>query len=99
MECDFTFVCDKEWYQLRPLKDDELPNKDFYPDARYCISCQKNVFKVETEEQLKIALKRGDCICVGKFDKQKKKWLNRAVDSTRTIGLPRFPPKSINGDE
>ena len=99
MECEFDFVCKKEWYELKPLSKDEPIDLEIFSEARYCISCQKNVFKVETEEQLKIALKRGDCICVGKFDKQKKKWFNRAIESSRTIGLPRILPKNVEGNE
>jgi hypothetical protein len=96
MKCDFEFICNKEWYELKPLSTDEPIDLGIFCEARYCISCQKNVFKVETEEQLKIALKRGDCICVGKFDKQKKKWLNNAIEQSRTIGLPRVISKDEN---
>ena len=89
MKCEFEFICKKEWYELKPLGPDQTTDLGIFSEARHCLSCKKNVFKVETEEQLKIALKRGECICVGKFDKQKKKWLNKIIEQSRTIGLPR----------
>jgi hypothetical protein len=99
MDCDFTFVCDKEWYELRLLAENEIQDLGIFPEVRHCISCKKNVFKVETEEQLRIALKNGHCICIGKFDKQKKKWMNRSFQTVRTMGLLSPPSGNIDSDK
>ena len=99
IDCEFTFVCNKEWYELRLLDLNESQDLNIFPEVRYCIGCKKNVFKVETEEQVKIALKEGHCICIGKFDKQKKKWMNRAFQSQRTMGMISPPSKNIESDK
>jgi hypothetical protein len=99
IDCEFTFVCDKEWYELRPLKENESQDLSIFSEARFCIACKKNVYKVETEGQVELAIKSGYCICIGKFDKQKKKWMNRAFQNSRTMGMLSPPSKSIEGEK
>jgi hypothetical protein len=97
IDCEFTFVCDKEWYELSPLKENESYDLGIFSEARFCISCKKNVFKVEAEEQVKLAINDGHCVCIGKFDKKKMKWINRAFQNSRTMGMLSPPSKSIEG--
>ena len=89
MKCDFEFVCSKEWYELAEIdnKGDSVSSNQF--QARYCIKCQKNVYRVDTENELKTAIKNGLCVAVSRFDKVKIKWFEKVVENSRTIGLPR----------
>jgi len=99
LDCEFTFVCDKEWYELRPLKENESQDLRIFSEARFCIACKKNVYKVEDEGQLETAIKNGHCICIGKFDKKKRRWVNRVFQNSRTMGMLSPPSRDIKNNK
>lgn len=52
-ECDFTFLCQKRWDELRPT---------FSPDVRRCDQCSRDVFRVRTRAQVDEARALGRCV-------------------------------------
>ena len=89
MKCDFEFVCHKQWYELVPVDaTDSDPSK---PQVRHCTTCSKIVHRVETEDELRDAIKNGLCVSVGKFDFVKIKWMKKLIENSRTTGMPRRP--------
>jgi hypothetical protein len=89
MKCEFEFVCNKQWYELVPIdvRNEDLAN----PQIRYCTTCSKDVHRVETEDELRKAIKAGLCVSVGRFDFVKIKWLKKLIENSRTTGMPRRP--------
>jgi hypothetical protein len=59
--------------------------------VRYCTTCSKIVHRVETENELRDAIKNGLCVSVGKFDFVKIKWMKKLIENSRTTGMPRRP--------
>ena len=49
----FSFKCDKTWYSLE---------RTIHKNIRYCQFCDKNVYQIENEFDLKKHLKSNDCI-------------------------------------
>ncbi len=49
----FSFKCDKTWYSLE---------RTIHKNIRYCQFCDKNVYQIENEFDLKKHLKANDCI-------------------------------------
>lgn len=90
MKCDFEFVCNKEWYELAEIDTQGEEASSSQLQARFCTTCQKNVHRVDTEEQLKAAIADRLCVAVGRFDKVKIRWFKKIVENSRTIGLPRI---------
>ena len=89
MRCDFELVCHKQWYELVPVDaNDTDPSKR---QVRYCTTCSKDVHRVETEDELRKAIKAGLCVSVGRFDFVKIKWLKKLIENSRTTGMPRRP--------
>jgi hypothetical protein len=89
VKCDFEFVCHKQWYELVPV--DATDSDPLKQQVRYCVTCSKDVHRVETEDELQKAIKAGLCVSVGRFDFVKIKWLKKLIENSRTIGLPRGP--------
>ncbi len=88
MKCDFEFICNKQWYELLPIdnKKDSLKS-----EVRYCTSCSRDVYRIDTEDELKAAVKIGVCVSVGRFDFVKIRWVKKLIENSRTTGMPRRP--------
>lgn len=54
-QCDLTFTCRQVWSRLQ---------KTTIAEARYCDSCDKNVFAVRTRAQLDLATAVGRCVAL-----------------------------------
>jgi hypothetical protein len=52
-ECDFSFVCANQWFELRATDD---------PNLRHCDGCQKDVHRIWTTSQLEEAKEFGRCV-------------------------------------
>jgi len=57
--CDFVFVCDKRWIDLKPTN---------VANARYCGDCRKNVFKVTSKDEMALSAALGRCAAVLPFE-------------------------------
>jgi hypothetical protein len=89
MKCDFEFVCKKEWYELAEVNNEGVEESSSQFQTRFCTTCQKNVHRVDTEEELKAAISNGLCIAVSRFDKVKIRWFKKLIENSRTVGVPR----------
>lgn len=72
--CKFTFECERQWKDLRPLRGQK--------GVRHCDSCNQSVYKVETREEWDDAMALGRCVCVV-LD-----WGEHTTDMTVTMGVP-----------
>jgi len=59
LECDFAFKCPKKWENLTILDD---------PDKRYCSSCEREVFFIETRKELEVYQKLGRCVAADVYN-------------------------------
>ena len=55
--CEFKFRCQKTWESLESLEN--YPN-----DVKYCSACQRDVFLVETDLELKKAVLKNYCVAI-----------------------------------
>lgn len=58
--CDFEFVCSKEW--------DDLQRVDGNETSRYCGDCKKTVQLIKTKHDIEMAKIFGVCVAVQKTD-------------------------------
>jgi hypothetical protein len=59
--CPFKFRCDKTWDTLKTTYD---------PTVKYCNDCEKDVHLVQSDQELKQAIKEDWCIAVVELDRQ-----------------------------
>jgi hypothetical protein len=69
------FICNKSWEDLTDTDDSNI---------RYCMSCYKNVYFCESQEDLNSALKSGLCIAYETEFKVSKYSIKHS-----TLGLPK----------
>ncbi|MBU3606870.1 hypothetical protein [Polynucleobacter nymphae] len=55
--CEFKFRCKKTWESLESLEN--YPN-----DVKYCSACQRDVFLVETDLDVKRAVLNNQCVAI-----------------------------------
>ena len=59
LECDFEFKCPKKWENLTILED---------PEKRFCSSCEREVFFINTRSELRLYRKLGRCVAANVYN-------------------------------
>lgn len=90
----FDFKCNKSWFDL---------TRTIHPNVRFCSSCEKNVYRIENEFDLKKHVQANDCIFyLGEVETPKScqitEWgeervISRFGQSHGLMGVPSYNPK------
>lgn len=90
-KCNFSFKCSQQWEKLLPTKKS---------DRRFCNSCQRDVYYINSEVDLIKARNNGDCVAVADDRAKLKRSQTKAIKPIPVVmgivnpivmGIPKMP--------